>query len=226
MHRTLASRDHFEALGVSRTASAQDVRQAFERQARRFHPDAQAVPELAGLGRELAEIFARLAEAERVLKVPPKRAEYERRLVLTDVQELLRVESAPPPAPAVPELDPAAQAIQHEEAIAAADRALTKSRYWDALQAMDALLPELQGRQRRRAAILRARALAQNPKWRKDAEDQLKAILTEDPASVDALFELGRLYKTGGLDSRAAAAFRRVLELRPRHSGALAELGS
>jgi hypothetical protein len=225
MHRGLASKDHFEVLGIPRSATAHDARQAFVRLARRFHPDAHVDPELAGMRAQIDEIFMRLAEAERVLTVPPRRAEYERRLVLSDVQGLLHAEADATPI-SVPALDPSALAMSHEQSLAAAEHAFAEARYWDVIQALDGLLPELQGRPRRRAALLRARAMAENPKWRKDAEDQLKAILAEDPGSVDALFELGRLYKAGGLDSRAAATFRRVLELRPRHSGALAELGS
>ena len=225
LHRDLASKDHFEVLGITRAASIDEARSAFVRLARRFHPDAQSDPELTGLGTQIGDIFSRLADAGRVLTVPPRRAEYERRLVLTDVQTLLRVEATPAPAPAI-EADPQAQAESNEHALAAAEQAFGEARYWDALQAVDSLLPQLQGRQRRRAALLRARALAENPKWRKDAEDQLKAILAEEPGSADALFTLGQLYKAGGMDARATATFRKVLELKPRHAGALAALGS
>lgn len=91
---------------------------------------------------------------------------------------------------------------------------------------VESVLGELQGRMRRRACLLRARVLGQNPKWRKEAEDQLKEILAGDPGNVDALFHLAELYKAGGMTTRATALFRKVLELRPRHPGALAGLGS
>ena len=48
--------------------------------------------------------------------------------------------------------------------------------------------------------------------------------MREDPANVEAHYELGLLYKAGGLASRAQAMFRRVLELRPDHREAAAEL--
>ena len=50
--------------------------------------------------------------------------------------------------------------------------------------------------------------------------------MREDPANVDAHYELGLLYKAGGLPARAQAMFRRVLELRPDHREAAAELGA
>ncbi len=224
MHRGLASRDHFEVLGLPRSASADDARAAFVRLARRFHPDAQAEPDLAGLRTQLEEIFKRLADAERVLTVPPRRAEYEKRLVLSEVQPLLHTDdtgSAEAPTP----VDPMAQAMTHEQMLASAEREFAEGRYWDALQVVESMLGELQGRMRRRAWLLRARALGQNPKWRKEAEDQLKEVLAEDPGNVDALFHLGELYQAGGMVTRAAATFRKVLELRPRHAGALAAMG-
>lgn len=222
MHQDLAAKDHFEILGLMRTASVDEAHAAFVRLARRFHPDTQSVPELAGLRTQIEEIFARLAEADRVLTAPPRRAEYERRMALADVQPMLNVR--PDAEPAAPAYDPLAQAAGHEQAMKDGELAFAEGRYWDALQIVDAVLPEMLGRQRRRAALLRARSLAQNPKWRRDAEEQLKEILIAYPGSVDALFELGRLYKATGLESRATAMFRRVLELRPRHTGALAEL--
>ena len=57
------------------------------------------------------------------------------------------------------------------------------------------------------------------------AEETLQSVLREDPANVAAHYELGLLYKAGGLAARAQAMFRRVVELRPDHREALAELG-
>ena len=159
-----------------------------------------------------------------MLTTPPRRAEYEKRLALSEVQSLLQATDAPAPE-APPPLDPMAQAMTHEQMLASAEREFAEGRYWDALQVVESILGDLQGRTRRRATLLRARALGQNPKWRKEAEDQLKEILAEDPGNVDALFHLGELYQAGGMVTRAAATFRKVLELRPRHAGALAAMG-
>jgi tetratricopeptide (TPR) repeat protein len=224
MHKGLAAKDHFAVLGIPRSATSEDARTAFVRLARRFHPDAQADPELAGLRTQLEEIFTRLADADRVLSVPPRRAEYEKRLVLTEVQPLLRA-SADATAETAPPLDPMTQAMTHEQMLVSAEQEFAEGRYWDALQVVESVLGELEGRMRRRGCLLRARALGQNPKWRKEAEDQLKEILAEDPGNVDALFHLGELYQAGGMTTRATAMFRKVLELRPRHAGALAALG-
>jgi hypothetical protein len=221
-HRTLPTRNHFEVLGLARTATLDQVREAFVRLAPRFHPDMQHLPELAGLGRQIEEIFTRLADADRVLSAPPRRAEYERRLDLSEVQSLLRAatspESSTPAQAPEPEAPPDAIVAQAEHDVA-------EGRHWEALTAVDGVLGGLQGRLRRRAWLVRARALTANPRSRKEAEDQIRQILTEDPASFEALFALGQLYEASGLTARALATFKKVLELRPRHAGARAALG-
>lgn len=222
-HRALPRRDHFEVLGLTRAATTEQVRDAFVRLARRFHPDAQHQPELAGLGTQIEEIFTRLADADRVLGVPPRRAEYEKRLALSEVQTLLHSPAAPDPAPAS-RVEPEAMPTP-EEMVARAEREQAEGRHWDALTAIDAVVGGLTGRLRRRAWLVRARALAENPKWRKEAEEQIKQLLAEDPASSEALYVLGTIYQAGGLATRANATFKRVLELRPRHAGARAALG-
>jgi curved DNA-binding protein CbpA len=223
-HHALPTRDHFEVLGLTRSANADQVREAFVRLARRFHPDVQHQPELAGLSRQIEEIFTRLADADRVLGVPPRRAEYERRLTLSEVQTLLH--SAPAPSSSAAAREEADAQPTPEEIVVRAEQEQEAGHHWDALTAVDAVAGEMPpGRLRRRAWLVRARALAQNPKWRKDAEDQVKQVLAEDPASSEAHFVLGQIYRAGGLETRAAAAFRKTLELRPRHAGARAALG-
>ncbi|MET0557024.1 MAG: DUF4388 domain-containing protein [Vicinamibacteria bacterium] len=220
-HRLLPTRNHFEVLGVAHTATLDQIREAFVRLARRFHPDVQHQPELAGLRSQIEEIFTRLADADRVLSAPPRRAEYERRLALSEVQTLLH-SSPEPPTPPREEPPPAATP---EEVVAQAEHLAAEGRHWDALTAIDGVVGGLTGRLRRRAWLVRARALAENPKWRKDAESQIQDVLAEDPGSFEALFVLGQIYQAGGLATRATATFKRVLELRPRHAGARAALG-
>jgi Tfp pilus assembly protein PilF len=80
-------------------------------------------------------------------------------------------------------------------------------------------------RHRNRGRILLARAYAKNPNWLRKAEDQLQDVVRTDPAHVEAHYQLGLLYKAQGLTARAQAMFRRVLELRPDHRDAAAEVG-
>jgi tetratricopeptide (TPR) repeat protein len=73
----LASQNYFEMLGLSIGASPEDVRKAFFRLAKEFHPDRSAKDGLQDLEEILEYIFSNLSEAQRALIDPDARAEYE-----------------------------------------------------------------------------------------------------------------------------------------------------
>ena len=66
------SQDYYELLGVSRTASADDLKKAFRKLAMQHHPDRNP-------GDEAAEKqFKNITHAYDILKDPEKRAAYDR----------------------------------------------------------------------------------------------------------------------------------------------------
>lgn len=67
-------RDYYEVLGVPRTASAEEIKKAYRKLARKYHPDLHT-----GSGKEEAERkFKEINEANEVLGDPKKRAKYDR----------------------------------------------------------------------------------------------------------------------------------------------------
>ncbi len=68
----MAKRDYYEILGVPRTASEQDLKSAFRKQAKEHHPDKNPDDSTA------EKKFKELNEAYEVLKDPQKRAAYDR----------------------------------------------------------------------------------------------------------------------------------------------------
>ena len=70
---------HYDTLGVSPTASTEDIRRAYHAKARRWHPDHAATASPADAGRA-EDAMRRINEAWRVLGDPQRRRDYDRSL--------------------------------------------------------------------------------------------------------------------------------------------------
>lgn len=73
----MSSKTHYETLGVARTATPDELSEAFKELARQHHPDAQV-----GKKRKSKVSFADISAAYAVLKDPKKRAAYDGELAL------------------------------------------------------------------------------------------------------------------------------------------------
>jgi curved DNA-binding protein len=67
----VAYRDYYEALGVPRDASTEDIRRAYRKLARQYHPDVNKEP-------DAEDRFKEISEAYEVLRDPEKRERYDR----------------------------------------------------------------------------------------------------------------------------------------------------
>jgi curved DNA-binding protein CbpA len=208
----IASRDHYEVLEIARDATQAAVMAAYYRQARRFHPDGHHAPGLTDLREALEAVFARVSEAYETLRRPDLRQAYDQMLARS-------VASATAG-------QPEAEARILEETLQRVEHLLSETSYADAIQALEAVVPLARGRLLAKARLLLARSYLKSPRGAHLAEAELAAVLKQDPASVEAHLMLGRLYRDRGLRDRAAASFRRALEIDPQHRAAFAELES
>jgi curved DNA-binding protein CbpA len=233
----LHGRDHFELLGIERKATENDVKEAYFRMARRFHPDTPLDPALADLRPKRENVFLRLAAAYETLRNPASRAQYER---MVDPRSPRRQPEAqggpPPPAPAAPGASaaPAEKPAEAEErqrraaqkAVPNATRLIKEEKYWDAIQMLEPAIPFLEGPARLKASVLLARAYLKNPNWIRQAESTLREVLRQKPDHAEAHVVLGHVYRATNLRSRALASYRKALELDPRNEEAHAEIAA
>jgi serine/threonine protein kinase len=218
----LATRNHFELLGITRKVGEADVKAAYFRLVKTYHPDSALDPALSDLRPQRDAVFLRATQAYETLRSSISRGQYER---LLDSRAPRPVPSGPtaPAAPAVPE----APRINEEERMEAALESLRKAqelvREGKAQEAVELIGPGLaflQGRDLLRARVTLARAYMKIPKWLRRAEEVLQAVLHEAPDLAEAHVALGDLYLATNQRARAASSFRRALEVDPKSAEA------
>jgi hypothetical protein len=221
----LKERNFFEVLGVPRTAREADVKDAYFRLARRFHPDVHHSTDLADLRDQLEAVFIRLGEAYEVLKDPRKRADYEERLGRSRTpagQQAAQASGSGPaaPGPAKAPVEEVASVDEMEQIFRAAARHFEAEHYWDAIQCLEPITQKAPGKLGSAVRVLLARCFLKNPNWSRRAEETLLAVTRSDPASVEAWALLATIYDEKGMQNRACSMYRKVLELKPGHSEA------
>jgi tetratricopeptide (TPR) repeat protein len=218
-HAALRGATHFQVLGLTVGATVEEVRQAFARLARRYHPDAQRDPGLHDLRPKLTALFVAVSDSYGILKDPAQRERYERSMGL-------QAPRAAAPAPVAPLGTPSASPVGDpvEARLLAAEEALGAQQPWEAIRLLEEAIPASQGGVKVRAQILLGRSYAARERPR-EAEKILLDALQSDPRSVPACLLLGRLYRDRGMAKRARGMFERVLDADPRNAEARRELG-
>ncbi len=223
----LKAKNHFEVLGIPRASNEGQVKEAYFRLARRFHPDAtRQDPALADLHDALETIFIRVGEAYEVLRDARRRSSYESELAARTPRSVVPPPgTAPAPEPVTaPAPDPAAEGQQVDQAIDTAEHLIKAEKYWDAIQVLERAQPLAKAKQSVRLRYVLAKAVVRNPHWVKRAEELLVGVIKDDPSHLGGHWLLAGIYKRGGLRARAASMLRRVLELQPDHEEAAAAL--
>ncbi len=203
-----ARQTHFQVLGVDPKASSRDVRSAFVKLAKRFHPDrfGGAPSEVAELG---AEVFARISTAHDTLADEQARKIYESELRTgksadeqrKDVSRILEAEK---------------ECRKGEACLKARDYAQAAVHFQNAL--------ELEPKEGEFHAYYGWSLFLTKRGQRAKAIDHLKKCIALAPKSPTGYYYLGQLLKACEDTAGAGKMFRKVLSLRSDHVEASREL--
>jgi curved DNA-binding protein CbpA len=214
------ARDHFEMLGISRTANDVEVKEAYQRLAKSFHPDNRLDPALDDVAEMRHTVFVRLGEAFEKLRTKDSRRSYAETL-----PRLITRPQAFPPEPVIgtePESDAEAahSAWAATESLRLAEKRLKDGYVEEAIHYAEAAFPGLDEHDKMRAKVLLARAKAKNPKWVKEAERSLQEIAKEYPQSHEPWLALADIYRADDMTRRAVTHYKKALELDPENHAA------
>ena len=209
LYQEVQFQDHWQVLSIERGASSETINQAFFRDAKAYHPDRFRHITEPEFQEKLSFIFRRINEAYETLSSNESMERYES---LRAKEELYAQsqQGAPTFAPtSAPRGNPGdAAGLFHR-----AQQAFGTEDFWTCIElsreAVD-LAPDC-------AAYyhLLGLALAKNPKWRQDAEKNLKIAANLDPFKASYVLELAKLYERAGLHLRAQKTLEKAQAIDP-----------
>jgi tetratricopeptide (TPR) repeat protein len=208
--------NHWQVLGLARGASPEQMKAAFNELARRYHPDRFQRIVDTEFHEKLSFVFHRISEAYTTLSQRSEAGRYEKLAEKeTQYEEQKQAWQAPvssasaAPSAAHQTVDPsAAKAL-----FARARKAYDKQDYWETIQLCRQAI-EI-AKDRAEHFHLLGLALSHNPKWRVDAEQNLKIATHLDPWKPEYFVALGELYRRAGLHVRARKVFEQAKAIDP-----------
>ncbi len=209
--------DHYQMLGVARTAAAGEIKRAYYALAKRFHPDRfrRAVDDAQRPRIEAA--FAQIAQAYEMLSDDKGRAAYDSKLATAPATKSsaavhAAIQTPPPGASQAVKQASAEENFQHGLAALKRDNQRMAVAYL-------AEAVRLAPKQARYHAYY-GRALTHDPRTRRQAEAALQTAITLDPANATHHLMLAELHHALGHTRRAEGELIRALGYDPGHEGA------
>jgi curved DNA-binding protein CbpA len=232
--RLNSATDHYQQLGVRRSAGASDIKRAYYALAKRFHPDRFRREVDAERLASIESAFAQIAQAYDTLKDTNARAVYDSKLLKQEqemrgagtaktvnnqgVQNLSQEEpktSRSEPTSAASSQPPT---YQVEEIFQQGLSALQKGNSAVAIASLGEAARLAPNESRYRAYY--GQALARDERLRRNAEAELKAAIALDASNASYRVMLAELYSQIGLLKRAQGELDRALAADPNNEAA------
>ncbi len=200
----LGRQDHYQVLHVSRQATREEVRKAYFRLAKEYHPDLHFQDGLEDLKPKLEALFARITQAYDVLAMEKMRQEYDMTLAMA-----MGSPSATAAKETTVEGDQVRAKVQYRRGAEALRRG-------DLQQAVVCLEWAIRLAPREAAYYdLLGQAFTRISGKLREAEEAFKKAIELDPARAAHYVGLGLVYKRAGVLQRAIRQFEEALRWDP-----------
>jgi len=209
LYQEIQFRDHWQVLNVDRDATPPQVKEAYFRGAKKYHPDRFRQITEPEFQEKLSFVFRRFSEAYETLSTPESLESYERLCS----QESSYLDNAPSVSNGRQVMSAKARADEAAAIHSRAEYAFTAGDHWECIELTREcveLAPDVAGHYN-----LMGRALAHNPKWRPDAQKNLKIAMNLDPFNARYVLDLAKLYEHQGLHLRAQRALDKAQSIDP-----------
>ncbi len=221
--------NNWQVLGLGRNASYPEIDRAYQDLCRRFGPGRYEHVLSGDFQEKLSSVRARLKEAFVTLSSKTSTMAYDRMVDREGQYEenkqswetIPRAKSEPAPTePAASEPESWGRPKNPEESkvlFVQAKRAYKEQDFWRAIELCRASIELSEENDPERFHLL-GKALSENPRWRQDAEQNLKIAQNLKPWEPRYLVSLAKLYEKVGLQHRAQRLYEQVRVMDPDYT--------
>jgi curved DNA-binding protein CbpA len=191
----METQDHYQVLGIKRSATAQEIKKAYFKLAKLYHPDRHFDPEMSDMKLKLEALFMRIHEAYDTLSTQAKRDQYS-----STLSKGVKISSSEKHEP-----EQSAQKLSAVDQYNEGMRHFKAGNFWGAEEAfrwavrLDPTNP--------RFLFYQGLALSRMPRRRHEAEEYFKKVIEMSPNRLEYYMELGNFYLMNNLKAKAHSVF-------------------
>lgn len=218
LNRVNQAADHYDILELPLKADAVEVKEAYYKIARRYHPDRFHLKSGTSLHTKLGSAFARVTQAYETLMEPNARASYDAALIRTRNFESSNIAKAEAKAVGDADFDLEENSEHPEHNFRQGFTALQQGRVNAAINYLAVAARLMPNEARYRAHY--GKALAASERTRRLAEVELQAAIKLEPRNPTYRILLAELYLDLNFHRRAQTELERALSLDPNSASA------